>query len=471
MSDIRQWLQLLSEETPPPGYAAYEKEMAELQHWKNHHPDRQTQYGKVEAEYGKRLYALIDKYPGCWNYDASKMQDALAQSEPEGRYRYVNETDVTEETSGMSRAAKGNEKYGKAGMKALAKAGREGASETELDAIRNRYDNYADDVSESQLSEKWSQKYKQSINCSHPRGFSQKAHCVGKKKHNESSDVMEMTCPDCGMCQTHGQVQEGLKNPKDNPCWKGYHPVGTKTKNGRTVPNCVPGRADEGVAEGSEEEFNYPPGQLEKVVARLNKIGGFARRHPSPDTQMEIAREVAKYMRRGMEFDRAAPMGISDWKENDDWSNNVVAHLDKLGILKKPGVAESTKTSEQIMSEWRNFITEYGMTTGGMASPAGGTGQPSAGTLKPDPKAQAQQQSTINTNLNKLKQAGINIPSQSTAATSIQKRQTNPTASQSQTDKNISQGLGDTVEKLVTTGTPSEVDQFKNIIQKMAKGQ
>ena len=33
---------------------------------------------------------------------------------------------------------------------------------------------------------------------------------------------------------------EGLKNPKDNPCWKGYKPVGTKKKNGRTVPNCVP---------------------------------------------------------------------------------------------------------------------------------------------------------------------------------------------------------------------------------------
>lgn len=33
---------------------------------------------------------------------------------------------------------------------------------------------------------------------------------------------------------------EGLKNPKDNPCWKGYKPVGTKKKNGKTVPNCVP---------------------------------------------------------------------------------------------------------------------------------------------------------------------------------------------------------------------------------------
>ncbi len=35
-------------------------------------------------------------------------------------------------------------------------------------------------------------------------------------------------------------IEEGLKDPKDNPCWKGYKPVGTKKKNGKTVPNCVP---------------------------------------------------------------------------------------------------------------------------------------------------------------------------------------------------------------------------------------
>jgi hypothetical protein len=42
----------------------------------------------------------------------------------------------------MSRAAKGNEKYGKDGMKALAKAGRDGAGEKKLDTIRNKYDKY-----------------------------------------------------------------------------------------------------------------------------------------------------------------------------------------------------------------------------------------------------------------------------------------------------------------------------------------
>ena len=33
-----------------------------------------------------------------------------------------------------------------------------------------------------ELDEKWSQKYKRSIDCSHPKGFSQRAHCAGRKK-------------------------------------------------------------------------------------------------------------------------------------------------------------------------------------------------------------------------------------------------------------------------------------------------
>lgn len=28
----------------------------------------------------------------------------------------------------------------------------------------------------------------------------------------------------------------------EDPCWKGYHMVGTKQKSGKTVPNCVPGQ-------------------------------------------------------------------------------------------------------------------------------------------------------------------------------------------------------------------------------------
>ena len=36
------------------------------------------------------------------------------------------------------------------------------------------------------MSEKWSKKYKDSIDCNNPKGFSQKAHCQGKKKNEET---------------------------------------------------------------------------------------------------------------------------------------------------------------------------------------------------------------------------------------------------------------------------------------------
>lgn len=89
---------------------------------------------------------------------------------------------VTEDEQRMSRAAKGHEKYGKVGMQALAKAGRDGASEKTLDKIRNRHN-----------------------------------------KYNESLDEA-------------GRMRGGGKDP----CWKGYKMVGTKKKAGREVPNCVP---------------------------------------------------------------------------------------------------------------------------------------------------------------------------------------------------------------------------------------
>ena len=61
------------------------------------------------------------------------------------------------------------------------------------------------------VTEKWSKKYKSSINCSHPRGFSQRAHCAGKKKHTESIE-QEAVCPDCGMCVTHADLTENLRD-------------------------------------------------------------------------------------------------------------------------------------------------------------------------------------------------------------------------------------------------------------------
>jgi hypothetical protein len=59
-----------------------------------------------------------------------------------GRHPEPNLPEQTVAERTMSRAAKGHEKYGKAGMAALAKAGRDGAGEKKLDAIRDKHDKY-----------------------------------------------------------------------------------------------------------------------------------------------------------------------------------------------------------------------------------------------------------------------------------------------------------------------------------------
>ena len=64
-------------------------------------------------------------------YNLNKTLDAIREK-PETTHGQLNERD-------MSRAAKGYEKYGKQGMEALAKAGREGKA---LDPVRAKYDKY-----------------------------------------------------------------------------------------------------------------------------------------------------------------------------------------------------------------------------------------------------------------------------------------------------------------------------------------
>jgi hypothetical protein len=119
------------------------------------------------------------------------------------------------------------------------------------------------------IDETWSQKYKRSIDCSHPKGFSQRAHCAGKKKHNESVE-MEMVCEDCGMCETHGNLNEIKKGQKDSNgytrCWPGKHAEGTKKgKNGGQVRNCVPNESVSEAADPLLREFQEASAELTRL--------------------------------------------------------------------------------------------------------------------------------------------------------------------------------------------------------------
>jgi len=182
------------------------------------------------------------------------------------------------------------------------------------------------------VAEAWSQKYKNSINCSHPKGFSQRAHCAGKKKHNEDMS-MEMTCPDCGMCQTHGNLNEIKKGQKDSngytKCWPGKHAEGTKKSKvtGKPVRNCVPNESQQ--RDLSELSGAYKAGYREPArqsmaqdaaAAKLARIAG------DDAKAKELDRRVSK---RGQGLSRASRVDPASKKEltYEDYLNDQLKKL------------------------------------------------------------------------------------------------------------------------------------------------
>jgi hypothetical protein len=129
------------------------------------------------------------------------------------------------------------------------------------------------------VSEGWSAKYKRSIDCDNPKGFSQRAHCQGRKKVTEGKEG------DHEISMAKGQVKSSIRNlkkiekvlstmsDKDNlpawlqakitdtehntdaaagymddgeedldeakKCWKGYKKAGTQKLFGKTYNRCV----------------------------------------------------------------------------------------------------------------------------------------------------------------------------------------------------------------------------------------
>lgn len=71
------------------------------------------------------------------------------------------------------------------------------------------------DAFKKHVDEKWSEKYKKSIDCNNPKGFSQKAHCQGKKKKQVSEETLKGG-------KANGKTLEDIAKKHDK---KGYYDV------------------------------------------------------------------------------------------------------------------------------------------------------------------------------------------------------------------------------------------------------
>lgn len=100
-------------------------------------------------------------------------------------------------------------------------------------------------------------------------------------------------------------------------------------------------------------------------------------------------------------------------------------------------------------------LQEYGMTTGGTQNPS----------AQATPADLAKQTANVQQGVNKLKSAGVNIPSGSQAVQSLMKDPVKDPASQ--LDKTIDAGLGQEVQDIVTKGQPNDVNQLAALIKKV----
>lgn len=112
------------------------------------------------------------------------------------------------------------------------------------------------------ISEGWSDKYKRSINCANPKGFSQKAHCAGRKKEEDYDPNDTPPGPEFKPTMPQGTVRVDVSDVYD------WYKLG---KNFPNLKNVDPNQFGKGppstiVSFGSEEEEH-------KYIKDLMKLG------------------------------------------------------------------------------------------------------------------------------------------------------------------------------------------------------
>ena len=133
--------------------------------------------------------------------------------------------------------------------------------------------------------------------------------------------------------------EEEKKMKGEDPCWKGYEMVGTKKKNGKEVPNCVPkeGVKEETIAEsGGVKVFKTDDGHIEKYGENNFAVYLDGKKQKAYDSL-----EAAK---------KALASGKEDEDDNEEMDEGLKPdHLKPGWMLRKdPELAKKLKDKQDI---------------------------------------------------------------------------------------------------------------------------
>lgn len=151
------------------------------------------------------------------------------------------------------------------------------------------------------------------------------------------------------------------------------------------------------------------------------------------------------------------------WRHEGDWVKSQ--GKDPRGtVTHASDQAQRTTVSlaDKLKARWEQTKREKGLDEGGA------TNNPTQNTNPVDQAQAAKQANLAQQNINKLKSAGVVLPTGvSQASQSAVKMTTQPDAIPNVQDKNISQTLGKEIEQALTKGNPTQIGQIANVLKQI----
>jgi predicted kinase len=247
-------------------------------------------------------------------------------------------------------------------------------------------------ASQKKVNEKWSAKYKRSINCNNPKGFSQRAHCQGRKKANEASYVgnlgaMEMIkFKQVASPELWALMKKLIADGKEEEAWMLLQKVtGTKLKEaqmdevGKFINNALKKAGYEFIGkgydaqvwmkdEGTVVKILMPETNENEAIESFKTFYSFVKKNPSPNLPVfkkVDGREVFKFTIKGKPFMQFGMEQLYPIKEGslDEWVVWMMADLSAKGMdwasAKDDMMAERGKFAKEFSSQNDSKMNEY----------------------------------------------------------------------------------------------------------------
>lgn len=121
----------------------------------------------------------------------------------------------------------------------------------------------------------------------------------------------------------------------ENPCWKGYKPVGTKKKGGKTVPNCVP--------EDFDAEYDDEAGMADNNLETLSRaVQGI-------DDLINTGDNLPEWCQEKIAVAKSMLVAVWDYMASEEQANEMYETLERFVET----LAESHNTDADTV--WADF--------------------------------------------------------------------------------------------------------------------